>query len=258
MRKHFAADWAFGFKGALEDHVRFNFPQDLRLWPCLQSFDFEAYALPENYILLILKDKLSGIPAGSDIVSTFPHSGLPPLPPKVADIELWQFYLRSKFSLREEDFPFLIPIKDSGKNSALQDYELFSAEEQLFWNKQFSYIVSRYKAHLQSMTKQPPVQPTSITYNLTGTGARVNVNSTDSSVNVIHTDVSKVFSEVREAVGRIPDPNARLEVGRAVDEMEKAHGSSQFLQKYQAFVTSAANHMSVLAPIIPAITGLLS
>jgi hypothetical protein len=258
MRENFTADWAFGIRGAIENIVRSNFPQDLRSWPLLQSFDFEAYSLPENYVLLILKDKLSGIPAGPGSCSAFPHGGLPVLPPKISDIELWQFYLRSKFSLREEDAPFLVPVKNSGKNDASKDYELFSAEEQLFWNRQITYVVSRYKSHLQSMTNQSPVQPPNITYNLSGTGARVNINSSDSSVNVISTEVSKVFAQVREAVGLIPDPTARSEIGRAVDEMEQAHGSSNFLQKYQAFITSAANHMTVLAPIIPAVTGLLS
>lgn len=258
MREHFTADWAFGIQGAVENIVRTNFPKDLRLWPLLRSFDYEAYELPENYILLILKDKLSGIPAGSDICSTFPHAGLPVLPPKVSDIELWQFYLRNKFSLREEDAPFLVPVKDSGKNDASKDYELFSAEEQLFWNRQISYVVSLYKAHLQAMTKQSSIQPTNITYNLSGTGARVNINSADSSVNVINTEVSKVFAQVREVVSKISDPTARQAIERTVDEMEQAHGSSNFLQKYQAFITSAANHMTVLAPIISVVTELLS
>ncbi|CAG0974391.1 hypothetical protein MTYP_01409 [Methylophilaceae bacterium] len=212
----------------------------------------------KTYVVLILKDKLSGIPAGPGICSPFPHAGLPELPPKVSDIELWQFYLRSKFSLREEDAPFLIPIKDSGKNNASKDYELFSAEEQLFWNRQISYVVSRYKSHLQAMTKQSPVQPTNITYNVSGSGARVNINSTDSSVNIISTEVSKVFAQVREAVDRIPDPAQRGEIERTVNEMEQAHGSSGFLQKYQAFIASAANHMTILAPVIPAVTGLLT
>jgi len=258
MREKFTADWVFGIRGAIENIVRSNFPQDLRSWPLLQSFDFEAYALPANYVLLILRDKLSGITSGPGICSVFPYEGLPVLPPKVTDIELWQFYLRNKFSLREEDAPFLVPVKDSGKSDASKDYVLFSAEEQLFWNQQISYVVSRYKAHLQSMTKQPPVQPTHITYNLSGTGARVNVNSTDSSINVISTEVSKVFSQAREAVSQIPDPIARQEIERAVDEMEQAHGSSNFLQKYQTFITSAANHMTLLAPIIPVITKLLA
>ena len=72
MRENFTADWAFGIRGAIESIVRTNFPQDLRSWPLLQSFDFEAYALPENYVLLILKDKLSGVTAGPGICSAFP------------------------------------------------------------------------------------------------------------------------------------------------------------------------------------------
>jgi DNA-directed RNA polymerase specialized sigma subunit len=68
-----------------------------------------------------------------------------------------------------------------------------------------------------------------------------------------------VFDQAREFVSQIPDPNARQEIGRALEQMQQAqaHSSSSFLQKYQAFVTSAANHMTLLAPIIPAITGLL-
>ena len=258
MREHFTADWAFGIRGAIENIVRTNFPQDLRSWPLLVAFDFDAYTIAENYVVIILKDKLSGIPAGPGICSTFPYSGHPALPPNVSDIELWQFYLRSKFSLREEDAPFIIPVKDSGKNDASKDYELFSAEEQLFWNRQIAYVVSRYKAHLQAMTKQSPIQPAHITYNVSGSGARVNINSTDSSVNIINTEVSKVFTQLREAVSQIPDPIARNEIERSVIEMEQAHGSSNFLQKYQAFITSAANHMAVLAPILPAVAGLLT
>ena len=258
MREHFTADWAFGIRGAIEKIVRFNYPQDLRAWPLLVAFDFEAYALTENYVVLILKDKLSGITAGPGICSPFPHAGSPALPPRVSDIELWQFFLRTKFILREEDAPFLVPVKDSGKNDASRDYELFSAEEQLFWNRQISYVVSRYKSHLQAMKEQSPVQPTNITYNVSGTGARVNINSTDSSVNIVSTEVSEVFTQIREAVALIPDSSQRGEVERAVNEMEQAHGTSSFLQKYQAFITSAANHMTILAPVIPAVTGLLT
>lgn len=107
------------------------------------------------------------------------------------------------------------------------------------------------------MTKQSPVQPSSTTYILSGSGARVNINSSDSSVNVSSTEVSQVFAQARDAVSKITDLVARQEIGRAVDEMEQAYGSSNFLQKYQEFITSAANHMTLLAPIIQSITMLL-
>ena len=54
MRDSIAADWAFGVTGAMENAVRRAFPQDLRSWPLLQSFNFEAYELPEQYMVLVL------------------------------------------------------------------------------------------------------------------------------------------------------------------------------------------------------------
>ncbi|AEC21013.1 putative pANL2 [Pusillimonas sp. T7-7] len=208
-------------------------------------------------MVLILKDKLSGIITGPGNCTAFPYTDIPTLPPRVSDIELWQFYLRKKFVLREEDFPFLIPVRDCGKSDPKQDFTLFSAEEQLFWHKQISYVISRYKGHRESMMKPTPLQHTSITYNLTGTGARVNVDSIDLSVNKISVENSNVFAQVRDAVAQIPDLSVREEIEQIVNEMERAHGSSDFLQKYQAFVTAAANHITILGPVIPALSGLL-
>lgn len=107
MREHFTADWAFGIIGAIENIVRSNFSQDLRNWPLLQSFDFEAYELPNQYMAFVFRDKLAGIPSGPSVAKPFPYEDHPALPPQVGEIELWQFYLRDKFSLREEDAAFL-------------------------------------------------------------------------------------------------------------------------------------------------------
>lgn len=258
MRQHFLADWAFGITGAIQKVVRQNFPQDLRSWPLIQAFNADAYVLPTKHVAIIFKDKLSGIPTIGDVKDSFPYSGFPVLPPKVEDIELWQFYFRTKFSLQPEDAAFLIPIKDSGINDVSKDFELFSTEEKLFWSKQISHVISQYKSHLQNMTIQPPVQPTTINYNLSGMGARVNINSKDSSINVISAEVSKVFSQVRDLVKQISDESARTNIERAIDELEESHGTDGFMQKYQAFISSAANHMTVLSPIIPALTNLLA
>lgn len=107
MRKHFIADWEFGIRGAIENIVRSNSPEYLRSWPLLQAFNFEAYELSENYVFLILKDKLSGVPAGADTCSAFPHVGFPALPPKVSYVELWQHYLRINFLYARKMLRFL-------------------------------------------------------------------------------------------------------------------------------------------------------
>lgn len=258
VREHFVADWAFGITGAIENSVRRNFPQELRRWPLLQSFNAEAYGLPDEYAVFVLKDKLSGIPSvGSDKPKPFPFSDYPALPPKSDDIELWQFYLREKFDLRDEDAAFLIPIKDSGKNDASADYDLFSPEEQMFWSNQLGYVVARYKLHLQSVEGAEPQRPTNVTYNVGGTNTRVNINSTDSSVNVVRTDASEVFDQLRGVLFNIEDEEEREAISASIDGMESAHNSPNFLDKYKEFMAVAADHATLFAPFFPALAGLL-
>jgi hypothetical protein len=258
MRESIAADWAFGITGAIENSVRKNFPQDLRTWPLLVAFNFEAYELPSEHMVLVLRDKLSGIPAGPGIPEPLPYSDHPSLPPRIEEIELWQFYLRDKFDLREEDVAFVIPIKDSGKSSAQADYNLFSPEGKMFWRKQVGYVIMRYKTYLQSLDEQEPRQPQKITYVASGTNARVTVNSTDSSVNVINSDTSQLFDRLRERLGQIDDDVERQEIATAIDNMESAYGSDDFQSKYEEFMAILADHVTVFAPFLPALTNLLS
>lgn len=233
MRDNFAADWAFGIKGAIENIVRNSFPHDVRSWPLLQTFDFEAYSLPDNYMVIILKDKLSGIPAGPGVAKEFPFGDFPSLPPGRNDVELWQFYLKNKFNLKAEDAAFLIPVHDSGKNSAASDYELFGTEEQMFWDAQIRFVVASYKAYMQATMTTKPNQPVSITYNVSGTNSRVNINSNDSSVNTVTIESSEVFVQLREAADQVKDVEERKRIVSNIDVLESSLGTGEFVSRYQ-------------------------
>lgn len=163
MRGHICADWAFGICGAIENIVRREFPSNLRSFPLLQTFNFEAYHVDENYLIMVLRDKISGVPSGSGTPSPFPYRDYPSLPPRLKDVELWQAYLRNKFSLREEDAALVIPLRDSGKDVS-EDYALFSEEEQEVWNYQIHLIVARHKAHIEKPAANTPFIPANITY----------------------------------------------------------------------------------------------
>jgi hypothetical protein len=163
MRGHISADWAFGICGAIENIARKQFPSDLRNLPLLQAFNFESYHIDEKYLIMVLQDKISGIPAGPDIPTLFSYTDYPALPLALRDVELWQAYLRNKFSLREEDAAIIIPLKDSDKD-APGDYALFSAEEQEVWNYQIYLTVARHKAHIEKPASNIPFIPTNITY----------------------------------------------------------------------------------------------
>ena len=73
MRSSFGADWAFGVRGAVENTVRRAFPSELRRWPILQTFDFEAYTIGDVHFVIVVRDKLSGVPAGPGVPRPFPY-----------------------------------------------------------------------------------------------------------------------------------------------------------------------------------------
>lgn len=256
MRNMFTADWALGFTGALEQNVRQACPKLLRSWPLLQSFNFEAYELPQNYVLLVLHDKLSGIPAGPGMPTPFTHANLPPLPPNEGDIPLWQFYIRKTLNLTPSDVGFLVPIHDSGKNDAIADYALFSPNEQFHWHRQFDYIFSEQKHWLESSMQT--FSPNVNTYNLSGPNARVNFGSTDNSNNVVSTSNAELFLKLRDLLVNIPDHAKRNALASVVNDMEQAAGKPSFTQQYTQFISLAAEHIGLFSDLLPALTALLS
>lgn len=250
MRNNFGADWAFGIRGAIENVVRSAFPGEVRLWPLLTAFDFESYRVASSHVVIVLRDKLSGIPAGFD-PKPFPYPDHPPVPTTQEDVEHWQHYLFAKFSLRPEDAAFIVPIHDSGKSSAAEDYKLFSSEEKAVWDFQVRYTVARQKAMTQPAPSSSPQAPVHITYNVSGTNARVNINSTDSSINSVNEQAPEVFAELLAAVKASGVDSERLSMlERAVREMEQGYGQPTFLAKYQVFMSVLADHMQVFGPIV--------
>jgi hypothetical protein len=258
MRKNFTADWAFGIKGAIENSVRATFPQDLRGWPLLQKFNFEAYTLPNNYMVIVLIDKLSGITAGPGIAEKFPYDDYPSIPPKSNEMEIWQFYLRNKFKLRIEDAAFLFPIYNSGIHSAAEDYKLFSVEEQYFWDQQIKHVILSYKTRIQAQMVTKPDQPTNITYNVSGTNTRVNINSNDSSVNIVNSETTQIFTQLRDLVEQIEDVKDKEQIMQSIDSMESSVGTADFINYYQQFMSFISNHITVFSPLLPVLASLLA
>jgi hypothetical protein len=224
----------------------------------LSSFSAETFELPEQHMVIILRDKLSGIPVIPSVPETFPYNDHPALPPRIEDVELWQFYLRDKFDLREEDASVMIPIRDSGQVGAPPDYELFSAQEKMFWSHQIAHVIAGQAAHLRVMGGTGPQQPPSVTYEASGTNARININSGDYSVNEVRVEATEVFDQLRGLLGDIEDEQKREALSRSIDDMASAHGSPDFLTRYQNFVSLAADHATVFAPFLPALANLLN
>ncbi len=88
-------------------------------------------------------------------------------------------------------------------------------------------------------------------------GSRINVNSVDNSTNLISESNTVLFARMREQATAIEDATDREDIVARVAELEKAQGSSGFFHAYQNFIASAANHMTLFAPFLPALAELL-
>jgi len=104
-----------------------------------------------------------------------------------------------------------------------------------------------------------PLAPTqTIINNISGHNARVNIGSTDNSINQVVENSEKVFSELAEALRRnVAQDAARDRLLMLVAEMRSGTSKGTFKEGYRKFIAAAADHMTVVAPFLPALTQLL-
>jgi hypothetical protein len=109
------------------------------------------------------------------------------------------------------------------------------------------------------MPKKPDVPSITTIYSVQGENARLNLNGTDNSVNVVTKSSStEFFTEVRGQIeSEIADGDERRKILEALTALEESHGKPSFAQRYTDFIAVAANHMAILAPFIPALTEML-
>ena len=91
-----------------------------------------------------------------------------------------------------------------------------------------------------------------------GHNARLNVNSTDHSMNAVAMPTDQVFGDLRELTQTIADEQARTDILARIDALENAKGTGGFLAAYQAFMSTASDHITVFGAFLPALAQLLS
>jgi hypothetical protein len=95
-------------------------------------------------------------------------------------------------------------------------------------------------------------------YHVYGHNPRWNVNSQDHSVNVMTVSSELVFTRQREAIANhIAAGDEQQDILNRLSVLEQAEGSRSFAQRYTEFISAAANHMTLLAPFIPALAEML-
>lgn len=91
------------------------------------------------------------------------------------------------------------------------------------------------------------------TYHVSGHGARVNVNSLDASVNVVHGDANTtLFEQIEDAVeSGVADTATRDAVLTSVRALRDAPDAPTRAQRLGGLLQVGANVMTVLAPFLP-------
>jgi hypothetical protein len=95
------------------------------------------------------------------------------------------------------------------------------------------------------------------TIHVSGSNSRVNIDSTDRSINTVVG--GDVFNQLRKALDDgIGDEGDREKLKNLVNQVEAARDQKSFTASYQALIASAANHMTIIAPFLPGLTELLT
>ena len=110
-------------------------------------------------------------------------------------------------------------------------------------------------AHYQAKIRRsdaPPQILQNIINNIQGDNARVNIQSTDNSLNLSdQRQQVRIFDDLRECLKQIDADVERLEAIRvSIDEMEASKETQSFKEKYKNFLAVASNHISVFGPLI--------
>jgi hypothetical protein len=139
---------------------------------------------------------------------------------------------------------------------------MFTPEERQLWTHQLNMNIARQMSGLgvssNSASGTPPVN---ITYNVSGANARVNINSSDQSVNVASHAPPELFREMAQALQiAAAESAARKDLVAAIETMASAHNSTGFGHAYKEFMSVLADHIQVfgpiLAPYLPALAAL--
>jgi hypothetical protein len=106
--------------------------------------------------------------------------------------------------------------------------------------------------------KKTEPAPSITVYHVEGDNSRVNVNSADSSVNVVTKTSEQIFANLRQQVeSGLQEGSERMVILQKLTALEQAQGCPSFAQRYTDFIATAANHMALLTPFIPALTEML-
>jgi hypothetical protein len=112
------------------------------------------------------------------------------------------------------------------------------------------------KVRKEGSIKEDKYQSIINVYTASGPNSRININSTDNSTNYIN-NLNSLFNDLKIGLESLPDKEIQEKSLEILEKLKKHKNTPSYLIKYQEFVSLLANHMTVIAPFIPALTQLI-
>jgi hypothetical protein len=111
-------------------------------------------------------------------------------------------------------------------------------------------LIEQRKVNPKMRKLEPPVQNI---YHLHGHNSRVNIESTDQSVNVVNISNAELFVQMRELFQKNTAGAEQERILQKLDAMEKAQNHTSFCQRYTEFIAETADYVTFLTPFMPAL-----
>ena len=112
--------------------------------------------------------------------------------------------------------------------------------------------IARLKHQSATIQNRPKEAIVNQTFNAIGPNSRNNVNSIDNSTNVVHQGVP--FAELRKVIeSGVADGAERTAILEKLADLEAATDRESGSTRYQEFIATAANYMTLIGPFLPAL-----
>jgi hypothetical protein len=148
-------------------------------------------------------------------------------------------------------------IVHTARNGAVQRYSVLDVHYQA--GEMDLPAVTTLKVEKQGSKAVGRSSASQHTYNLSGDNARINIRSTDNSINTVNAAISPVFNQLRTELERLPEDHPqKIALLKSVDDLSTAPPNSQtFTDRFNKFMSLAANCVTVVTPFLPEITKML-
>lgn len=137
-------------------------------------------------------------------------------------------------------------------NGAIENYEVLDRG----FHKGMHTIPDHYQVSVRKTTAKTYYNR--VTYNITNKSGKINIDSVDNSVNInitLSDEEEALFRTIKEIATSLEDSEL---ICKSVDEMHNNVGKEGFAAKYNNFIQSIANHMTIFSPFIPMLSNLLT